>query len=195
MAAHKVSCWNMVPVGSEGTKEQSTFHNKNVWLDNTIPTITLATLNNVCICVVKVETPTYLAYSSVCEYWRHSLVKLGKRVPSCSVVCETLTSKLTCVLSYTLFYSPLTLSLSFFLSLSPSHTLLSSVPRQKNTQNYFRPRNHYGHFPEFGGLLRGPGYFGPELEVEIKNPGWQSFCPPMVLAKSNEEPTKSCNAG
>ena len=32
-------------------------------------------------------------------------------------------------------------------------------------------------FPEFRGLLQGPGYFGPELEVKIKNPGWQSFSP------------------
>ena len=33
-------------------------------------------------------------------------------------------------------------------------------------------------FPEFEALLQDPGYFGPELEVEIKNPSWQSFCPP-----------------
>ena len=26
-------------------------------------------------------------------------------------------------------------------------------------------------FPEFGGLLQDPGYFLPELEVEIKNAG------------------------
>ena len=144
--------------------------------------------------MVKVETPTNLAYSSVFEYWWHWLVRLGKRVPSVFGCLRTLTSKLTCVLSYTLFYSLLlSLFLSFSLSLLSYPPILCSTP--KKYQNYFRPRNHYGHFPEFGGLLRGPGYFGPELEVEIKNPGWQSFCPPMVLAKSNEEPTKSCNAG
>ena len=53
-----------------------------------------------------------------------------------------------------------------------SHTLLSSVPRQKKNQNYFRPSHHYGYFPEFGGLSRSPGYFRLELEVEIENPGW-----------------------
>ena len=56
-------------------------------------------------------------------------------------------------------------------SFSPSlfsHTLLSSVSRQRNCRNYFRPRNHCGHFPRIRGLSRGPGYFGPELAVEIK---------------------------
>ena len=40
-----------------------------------------------------------------------------------------------------------------------SHTLLSSVLRQKKSQNYFRQGNHYGLFPEFGGLLQDPGCF------------------------------------
>ena len=35
-----------------------------------------------------------------------------------------------------------------------------------------RAGNHHDHFPDFGGLLQGPGYFGPELEVKIKKSGW-----------------------
>ena len=53
-------------------------------------------------------------------------------------------------------------------------SLISSYPlfHAKKKQNYFRQGNHYGHFLEFGGLSRGPSYFGSELEAEITNSGW-----------------------
>ena len=58
-----------------------------------------------------------------------------------------------------------------------SHVILSPFVQPKKVPKLFQT-GFCDHFPEFGGLLRGPGYFGPEMEVEIKNPGWQSFCPP-----------------
>ena len=86
------------------------------------------------------------------------------------------------ILSFTLSYS-----LSFFLSLSlSSHTLLSSVPRKK-IQNYFRPRNHYGHFPEFGGLCE-VRLFWAGIGGRNKNPGWQSFCPPWYSPNQTRNP-------
>ena len=53
---------------------------------------------------------------------------------------------------------------------------------QQKCQNYFRPGHQNGFcFPEFGCLLQGPGCFLHEWEVEIINPGWQSFCPPWYM--------------
>ena len=47
---------------------------------------------------------------------------------------------------------------------SVHHQCLSPFVHKKK----FRQGNHEGHFGEFGGLSRGPGYFVPELEAEIK---------------------------
>ena len=67
------------------------------------------------------------------------------------------------------------------LLLSSLFTLLSYPPilcsTPKNTQNISDQEIIMVIFPEFGSLLRGPSYFGPELEVEKKT-GWQSFRPP-----------------
>ena len=69
------------------------------------------------------------------------------------------------------------LLLSFSLLSYPP--VLSSTP--KNTKINSDRENYHVHFPEFGGLSRGPGYFGPELEAETINPGRQSFSPHGIV--------------
>ena len=53
---------------------------------------------------------------------------------------------------------------------------------------YFRPGNHYGHFPEFWGLLQGPRYF-PEFWVNVKKPRLVIIVTPHGISHIHEART------